>query len=309
MPSYFQHTIRQFHTTMPVSTYTVEGRGVENTDSFKAYVKDASGPISPFHDIPLYANKENKTFHAVIEVPRWTNAKMEIDTKSPLNPIIQDQKKGKLRYVANSYPYKGYIWNYGCLPQTWEHPGHKDAATDCMGDNDPVDICEIGGRVAKMGEVLEVKALGILAMIDDGETDWKVIVIDVNDPLAPELNNLEDVEKKMPGFLNDTREWFKIYKMPDGKPENKFAFDGEYKDADFAHTVIEETNAFWKQLVGIQQPSVEPGKLSISNVSVLGSTQNISRDEASAELSKTPELGAGPSIPSSVDTWFYNSRL
>merc|ERR1719431_2522976 len=61
-------------------------------------------PISPFHDIPLVANSEANTFNIVVEVPRWTNAKMEIDTKSPLHPIIQDKKKGKLRYVANSFP-------------------------------------------------------------------------------------------------------------------------------------------------------------------------------------------------------------
>ena len=53
------------------------------------FLKDATGPISPFHDIPLVANAAAKTYHAVIEVPRWTNAKMEIDTKSPLNPIVQ----------------------------------------------------------------------------------------------------------------------------------------------------------------------------------------------------------------------------
>ena len=32
----------------------------------------------------------------VVEVPRWTNAKMEIDTKAPMNPIKQDTKKGKV---------------------------------------------------------------------------------------------------------------------------------------------------------------------------------------------------------------------
>ena len=26
--------------------------------------------------------------------------------------------------------------------------------------------------------------------------------------------------------------------MPDGKPENKFAFDGEFKDAEFAHKAL-----------------------------------------------------------------------
>lgn len=35
-----------------------------------------SGPISPFHDIPLKAAPN--VFNMVVEVPRWTNAKMEV---------------------------------------------------------------------------------------------------------------------------------------------------------------------------------------------------------------------------------------
>ena len=27
-----------------------------------------------------------------------------------------------------------------------------------------------------------------MALIDEGETDWKVLAIDINDPLAPKLN-------------------------------------------------------------------------------------------------------------------------
>ena len=42
----------------------------------------------------------------------------------------------------------------------------------------------------------------------------------------------------------------RIYKIPDGKPENKFAFDGEYQDAEFANKIIAETHLYWKQLVG-----------------------------------------------------------
>jgi hypothetical protein len=34
----------------------------------------------------------------VVEVPRWTNAKIEIDLGADLNPLKQDVKKGKLRY-------------------------------------------------------------------------------------------------------------------------------------------------------------------------------------------------------------------
>lgn len=39
------------------------------------------------------------------------------------------------------------------------------------------------------GEVIKVKVLGILAMIDEGETDWKVIAINVEDPEANDLNS------------------------------------------------------------------------------------------------------------------------
>jgi hypothetical protein len=47
----------------------------------------------------------------VVEVPRWTNAKMEISKSEALNPILQDTKKGKLRFVRNCFPHHGYIWN------------------------------------------------------------------------------------------------------------------------------------------------------------------------------------------------------
>ena len=34
--------------------------------------------ISPFHDIPLFANQEKQVLNMVVEVPRWSNAKMEV---------------------------------------------------------------------------------------------------------------------------------------------------------------------------------------------------------------------------------------
>jgi inorganic pyrophosphatase len=36
-----------------------------------------------------------------VEVPRWSNAKIEIDLNSALNPLKQDVKKGKLRSVLH----------------------------------------------------------------------------------------------------------------------------------------------------------------------------------------------------------------
>ena len=64
----------------------------------------------------------------------------------------QDTKKGKLR----DYPYN-INWNYGMLPQTWEDPKHKNADLQVMGDNDPVDVVEIGSKQLDMGGVYPVK--------------------------------------------------------------------------------------------------------------------------------------------------------
>lgn len=39
------------------------------------------------------------------------------DTIPSRNPIKQDIKKGKLRFVRNCFPHKGYLWNYGAFPR------------------------------------------------------------------------------------------------------------------------------------------------------------------------------------------------
>ena len=139
--------------------------------------------------------------------------------------------------------------------QTWEDPNVIHPETKAKGDNDPLDVCEIGELVGYTGQIKQVKVLGVMALLDDEETDWKVIVIDVNDPLAPKLNDIEDVERHLPGLLRATNEWFRIYKIPDGKPENQFAFSGECKNKKYATDVIRECGEAWERLItGKTQP-------------------------------------------------------
>lgn len=64
-----------------------------------------------------------------------------------------------------------------------------------QGDNDPVDVVEIGSAACEMGGVYPVKPVGVYAMIDDGELDWKVIAISTADPKADAINDVEDVER------------------------------------------------------------------------------------------------------------------
>ena len=113
--------------------------GEFGTTDYKMTFMMGGKVVSPWHDMPLML--EGGMYNMLTEIPKMTLKKMEVDTKSPGNPIKQDEKKGKARL------YHGPIfWNYGCLPQTWEDPNHKGDAdvNGAFGDNDPVDVVEIG---------------------------------------------------------------------------------------------------------------------------------------------------------------------
>lgn len=287
-----------------VSDYKVKEIGSKYSADFRSYAIKGDKIVSYFHDIPLDLNFETKEVNMVVEIPRWTNAKFEIDTTLPGNPIVQDIKKGEVRFVKNLFPYRGYIHNYGALPQTWEDPSHKDDDVDYFGDNDPVDVCEIGHRILATGDVVRVKLLGAIALIDDGELDWKIIAINVQDPLAAELTDIHDVYTKCPGLLELTRQWFRDYKLPDGKPENKFAYNGKYKTQLEAVSIVKKCQKHWANLV---EGKINHAHLPITtNTTVKGTAGHI-QEFNPAELFKYPKT-PDSRIPDIIDETFYVSK-
>jgi len=238
------------HTSEHTATWPVKHVGDPTTTNYRVFFEDSEGHrISPFHDIPLVADAERGIFNAVIEIPRATKAKLEISKEEEFNPIKQDVKAGKLRTVEYG---GGYMWNYGAFPQTWEDPTFKHPDTDAFGDKDPLDVCEIGEAIATVGEVKQVKVLGAMALIDEGETDWKILCIDVRDPLAEQLNDIDDIERLKPDFLEHTMVWFRDYKSP---TINKFAFEGKAKPKAYALKLVEENHEFWQHLMSGKTPA------------------------------------------------------
>jgi inorganic pyrophosphatase len=268
--------------------YELVERGQLYSLNYRCYLRDAQTKaiVSPFHDVPLVNQEHTSTtgnhssivYNMIVEVPRWTNAKMEINKQLKMNPIVQDVKSGKPRFVHNIFPYHGYLWNYGALPQTWEDPNHVDEDTKTTGDNDPLDVCEIGTALHGRGAVVPVKIVGVLGLIDEGETDWKLIGIDVRDKLAPQINDITDVEHHFPGMLDATRRWFKYYKVPTGKPVNKFALNEQYADGAFARRVIEETRKYWEKMTS-GETKVDSKVISLANAT-LHNQGTIKHDEA-----------------------------
>jgi len=231
--------------------------GKKDTGSFpsveyRIFFTEGAKTISPWHDVPLYNG--DGTLNAIIEIPKESKAKMEVATDEPSTPIKQDINKGNLR----DYPYN-INWNYGMIPRTWEDPKHKNDEVEGMfGDNDPVDIVEIGEKAHPMGTVIKIKALGCLAMIDDGELDWKVVCIDASDPKAALCNDVEDVEKHFPGTIDAIRTWFRDYKIPDGKPANGYGLNDECMNKEYTMKVIAETHEFYNNLMrGIRENTEE----------------------------------------------------
>ncbi|WFC98389.1 inorganic diphosphatase [Malassezia yamatoensis] len=280
--------------------------GALNTLDYRVYLESNSSglPLSPFHDVPLYADEANGILNFIVEIPRWTNAKIEISKEEPLNPFLQDTKKGKLRFVRNSFPHKGYIWNYGALPQSWEDPSFTHPDTKAAGDNDPLDVVEIGEQVGYTGQIKQVKVLGVMALLDEGETDWKIITIDINDPLASKLNDIEDVERHLPGLIRATNEWFRIYKIPDGKPENQFAFSGEAKNRAYALEIIHECHEAWRRLITGQ---ANAGDVKLENTSVHGSKNLVSPSDAVIQSIPAANPQPPAAIDPSIDKWFFIS--
>lgn len=223
--------------------------GKKYTKDFRVYIQENGKIISPFHDISIRPGMEEGIINVFNEIPRFENAKFEMNKKEKLNPIMQDVKKGQVRFVSNIFPLKGYPWNYGAIPQTWENPEVKDELTGEFGDNDPIDVIEIGKKHKKIGEVYKAKILGGLALIDDGECDWKIVVIDTEDENADVLNDINDVDKVYPNLLCSTLAWFRDYKIPNGSPPNRFGFNGEYINRECAIKVVKDAHEHWKHLM------------------------------------------------------------
>jgi inorganic pyrophosphatase len=208
--------------------------------------------LSPWHDIPL-KNTDN-SYNFICEIPKWTRKKFEISTGEAMNPIKQDVKNGVLR----EYKWGDMLFNYGAFPQTWEDPKHVSPETGCPGDNDPIDVIELGTRQRPVGSITSVKIVGVIAMIDSDETDWKILAIATDDDKAQHINDLQDLDAHMPGVTSAITYWLRMYKTADGKPENKFGCGGKPQGAKFATRVVQECHESWRTLLS---ESAKEGKM------------------------------------------------
>jgi 3'-phosphoadenosine 5'-phosphosulfate synthase len=212
---------------------------------FSTFSLKSLGYVSFWHDVDYKpARGEHGAINMVTEIPMYMAAKMEVTKEMEGNPIRQDiNKDGSPRY----YTYGVTFFNYGLVPQTWEDPDVKSGAYG--GDNDPIDVMELGSSPLKMGSITPCRILGSLELIDEGETDHKILCIALSDKDSSRIHNMDDLEAVKPGTLANIIDWWKHYKTSDGKAVNSLASESP-RTVEQAWEVVEEVHSRWLTLCG-----------------------------------------------------------
>ncbi|KAJ7017962.1 inorganic diphosphatase [Mycena alexandri] len=287
------------------NNYTARSVGSPSTPDHRVFVSFNGHIVSALHDVPLLSNSNDLvakntdtelTLNMVVEAPRWTNAQMKIAPDEAFAPIRQAMRKRRVAYVRNCFPHRGYIWNYGALPQTWASGG-------------PLHVCELGERIAQVGDVRQVRVLGVLAPRDEGILRWTLLVVDITDPLAARLHNIDHLERECPGMITATKEWFRrLYKLPEGKEQNTIELGGEVKGRDYAREIVRTAHEAWRNVV---TASTSRAVVDLSNVTIRNSPGLVKRgdEDLDSRLRETRQ-GSSPSIapPLSASKWWYIAR-
>jgi len=116
--------------------------------------------MHPWHDIYVDDTLIEKVFPAVIEVPKGSKNKYELDKES-----------GFLRLDRVLYSAVFYPANYGFIPRSF------------CDDNDPLDVLVLMQESVHPLAVVQARAIGAMRMRDEKGLDDKIIAVAVADPL------------------------------------------------------------------------------------------------------------------------------
>ena len=101
-------------------------------------------------------------------------------------------------------------------------------------------------------------------------------------------------------MLKATHRWFKYYKVPTGKPPNRFALSDNYGDRAFAQSIIKETRNYWEKLTS-GETKVDEKACSIINTT-LNNSSTIKRENAEQIVEADEKYQKEPAnVDSSVD--------
>ena len=162
-----------------------------------------------WHDVSPERIKPDD-FLCVIEIPKGSRKKYELDKETGY--IILD----RVLYTSTHYPA-----NYGFIPRTYGD------------DNDPLDVLLICAEDLEPLTLVRAYPIGVIAMVDGGSRDEKIIAIPCNEP---NYNMYKSIDELPRHIFDEMRHFFAVYK----NLEEKETAVEEVANADAAIKTIDE---------------------------------------------------------------------
>ena len=130
-------------------------------------------------------------FVAVIEITKGSKNKYELDKETGMMML------DRILYTSTPYPA-----NYGFIPRTYAE------------DDDPLDVLVICSEEIYTSSLVRCYPIGVISMVDNGETDDKIIAIPFNDPVYNSYKSIEELPKHI---FDEMIHFFSVYKSLEGK--------------------------------------------------------------------------------------------
>ena len=144
-----------------------------------------------WHDTPIDEARIETAFPAIIEIPKGSTNKYELDKETGLLRL------DRVLYSAVHYPA-----DYGFVPQTF------------CDDGDPLDVLVLGQEPVYPLTIVEARAIGVMRMRDDKGIDDKIIAISVRDPAFADYTDHSQLPAHV---LRQMRRFFEDYKVLERK--------------------------------------------------------------------------------------------
>jgi inorganic pyrophosphatase len=169
----------------------------------------------PWHGISP-GERAPEVVNAIIEIPKNTRAKYELDKKSGM--LLLD----RVLYSSVYYPA-----NYGFIPQTYGD------------DKDPLDILVLSQIAIVPLCIVSARVIGVMRMIDNDEKDDKIIAVAEHDQ---SVNHFENSENLPEHFFNELQSFFEDY----AKLEDKTVSIEAFQPAEKAMEIVTQSIADYK---------------------------------------------------------------
>ncbi|UJR81874.1 inorganic diphosphatase [Sandaracinus amylolyticus] len=166
--------------------------------------------VHAWHDLPNPEHELERGFNVVIEIPKGSKVKYELDKPS-----------GMLRVDRVLYSAVHYPANYGFLPRTY------------CDDGDPLDVLVLGNESVYPLSIMRARAIGVMRMADEGKGDDKIIAVHAHDPAFADYKDLSEIPRHT---WREIKRFFEDYKTL----ENKQVQVDDMLGAEHAHRVIRE---------------------------------------------------------------------